>query len=74
MIFSVQVSARTERGRTTTGRTDGQKTDDDDGTEGRTEDDDGGNGTDTTGPTDDMYIVPKFQIRLWDQDYNVKVG
>ena len=38
--------------------TDGQKTDDDNGTE----DDDGDDGTVTTGRTDDVCKVPKFQI------------
>ena len=35
---------------------DGQRTDNDDETDGRTEDEDG-NGTETTGRTDDMYIA-----------------
>jgi len=53
---------------------DGQRTDDDDGTDDRTDErteDDGDDGTDTTGRT--TYIVPKFQIRLWHQNFNVKV-
>ena len=56
--FSAQAPARTDKGRTTTiGRatalTDGQRTDDDDGTDGRTDDDDGW--TDMVGRTDDLF-------------------
>ena len=77
---------RTDRGRrtamlattATTGhdRTDAQRTDDDDGT------DDGTDGQRLTTATMGrarrdgrmMYIVPKFQIRQWDQNYNVKAN
>ena len=60
--------------------TDGQRTDNDDWTDdwtdGRIEYDDDDNRTDTTGRTDGrtMYIVPKFQIRHWDQYFSVKVN
>ena len=41
-------------------------------TDGRTEDDDG-DGTDTTGQTNDIYSS-KFQIRQWYQDSNTSVN
>ena len=53
---------RTDRGRTTTEQTgtDGQRTDNDDGTDiqdGRTEDDDGDDGTGTTERADDIFSL-----------------
>ena len=46
--------------------TDGQRTDDDDGTNGRTEDDDGDDGTDMTGRTDGRTIYIKFRSFKYD--------
>ena len=67
-------TGRSDGHRTTTATTrhdgtDEQRTGDvdetDDGTLGRTEGDD--DGTETTGRTNDMYILLKLQIRRWNQ-------
>ena len=78
---------RTDDDDWTDDKTDGRRTEDDDGTDdgtdGWTEDNDGGDGRDATRRTDGdgrrrrhgwtIYTVLKFQMRHWDQKYNLPV-